>query len=178
MHYLTFLLPIASLLTVFMTGSAQAAEEGNTTTTLTIKGSVTEAPQCTVNNSNLINVDFGDDVEIQKLNGTSYKKTQLVYRMQCTGLTKSKMKVSITGRQAGFGNGLLYTNTTGLGIRMYHNNTVLNVGTTAVEATPVNFDYDGPGSEPLLYAVPVAQDGVRLVSGKFTGNGTLVIDYQ
>lgn len=171
-------LPLFALMLMVVLSTRSWALQQGDTTTLTISGMVVDAPQCTVNGNNLITVDFGDDVEIHKLDGVSYKKTKLTYSMKCDGLTKPKLKISVTGQQAGFGSGLLYTNRTGLGIRMYYDSTPLNVGTSAESSTSVNFDYNGAGSEPLLYAVPVAQAGVRLTSGNFTGNGTLIIDYQ
>ncbi|VDZ85066.1 fimbrial protein [Kluyvera intermedia] len=176
-RFLLSTLPAFLLLMIVPSAFVFAVQQGDTST-LTITGTVVDAPQCTVNGNGVVTVNFGDDVEIHKLDGVSYKKTKLEYKMVCTGLAKPKLKVSVTGQQAGFGSGLIYTNRTGLGIQLYHDSTPLNTGVTTVAATQVNFDYDGPGSEPLLYAVPVAQDGTRLTAGDFSGNGTLVIAYQ
>lgn len=163
------------LLAAFQSTPARAAAEGDTTT-VTVSGVLVEAPECTVNGNNRIDVDFGEDVFIREIDGSSYKKTQLAYALSCTSLKDTKLKLAITGRPAAFGSGLLGTDKAGLGIRIYNDNTVIPAGDGV--ARYVNFTWNGPGSGPALYAVPVAENIATLKPGAFNGSGTLVITYQ
>lgn len=166
---------LCGLLLVTLQVPAQAAEGDSTTVYIT--GVLMDAPECTVNGNNKIDVDFGKNVNIHEIDGTTYGKTQLVYSLNCTSLTSEKLKLSVAGDPAPFGTGLLKTNKDGLGIRLYHGNTVLPAGNGMAQA--VNFTWlNNSGMLPPLYAVPVAQSGVRLTGGDFTGSGTLVIEYQ
>ncbi|NDJ59239.1 fimbrial protein [Enterobacteriaceae bacterium 4M9] len=171
----SYLLPAALLLATVKPIPVQAVEKGDPTI-ITVMGILVEAPQCTVNGNNRIDVDFGDDVYIRKIDGVTYKKTALAYSLDCASLADTKLKLAITGTPATFGNGLLNTDKSGLGIRLYHDNTVLPAGDGVAQY--VNFTWSGPDSGPALYAVPVVEEGATLTPGDFSGSGTLVVDYQ
>lgn len=162
------LLSVLSLLCgVFGFSPARAA-----TTTVTVSGVLVAAPECTVNGNNQIDVDFGDDVLIGRIDGSSYKKTALVYSMLCDDPISTSMKLSITAASgAGFGTGLIGVGKEGLGIRLFNGTSPINAGDY------VNFTYDG-STLPSLYAVPVAEDISTLSAGAFSGSATMVIDYQ
>lgn len=160
------------LLPLLLSGQAMAATEG-ATTTINVSGSLVDAPECTVNGNNQIRVDFGNDVVIGRIDGTSYKKTALAYSLVCTSPLKSAMKVTInTTTPATWGTGLIQTTKTGLGLRLYNGENILPTGTA------VNFTYSVGGALPALYAVPIAQSGATLTQGTFVATGTMVIAYQ
>lgn len=174
-HSVLRLLPAALLLATLQPASVQAVKEGDTTT-VTVTGVLVDAPECTANGNNQIDVDFGDDVYINNIDGSTYKKTQLMYDLNCTSLADTRLKLAITGEPAAFGNGLLHTSREGLGIRLYYRDSVLPAGNGVAEY--VTFTWTDMNSVPELYAVPVVAEGVTLTPGDFSGTGTLVIDYQ
>lgn len=155
---------------VFGVSPARAAE--GDTTTVTVTGVLVAAPECTVNGNNQIDVDFGDDVLIGRIDGSTYKKTALVYSMLCDDPVSTSMKLSVNAAaDAGFGTGLIGVGKEGLGIRLFNGTSPINAGDA------VNFTYDG-SSLPSLYAVPVAENISTLSAGGFSGSATMVIDYQ
>lgn len=162
------------ILTFFWCVSLQAmtAEEGDQTL-ITVTGSITNAPACRINNNDRIDVDFGDDIEISLIDGVSYKKTPLIYDLQCQDLSSVALTMTITGTDAPFGSGLIGTDKTALGIRLLNGSTPVDNG----EIIP--FTYDGSGStHPDLWAVLTADSQKTLTSGGFTSSAILVIDYQ
>lgn len=144
-----------------------AVSEGDTTTVY-VTGTLVDAPQCTVNGNNKIDVDFGDDLITRLVDGVNYR-TQIIYTMSCTSLAQQGLTLTINGTDAGFGSGLLRTGKDGLGIRLYKGTTAITPGQA------INFTY---GSPPELYAVPVAKDNTTLTAGTFSGSGTMVFAYQ
>ncbi|PNF13570.1 hypothetical protein A6J71_00110 [Enterobacter cancerogenus] len=150
-----------------MATPVMAASEGDTTTVY-ITGTLVDAPQCTVNGNNKIDVDFGDNLITRLVDGVNYR-TKIIYAMTCSSLAQQGLKLTINGTNASFGTGLLRTDKDGLGIRLFNGSTFINVGQA------INFTY---GSPPQLYAVPVAKDNTTLTAGNFTGTGTMVFAYQ
>ncbi|MGA4650076.1 hypothetical protein ACK6WK_22150 [Citrobacter portucalensis] len=161
-------LPIRALATglMMMTTMPVTALEKDTTT-VNIKGLLVEGPQCIVNGNDKVDVDFGDNLITRRIDGVEYK-TVIIYDMTCTGLAQQGLKLTINGID-GFEKGLLGTGKEGLAIRLYKDDSILNVG----EAT--TFTY---GKHPTLYAVPVAKDNTKLEAGVFFGLGTMVFAYQ
>ncbi|WP_421512474.1 fimbrial protein (plasmid) [Enterobacter sp. JS8-1] len=157
------LLACAGLL---LPGLARAAE--GDTTTVYITGTLVDAPECTVNSNNKVDVFFGDDVVTSQVTGENYKK-QIAYTLNCSGLAQQGLIMTLNGDRAGFNSTLLKTSNTGLGIRLLN-------GTNPVEpGEEIRFNYT---SQPVLYAVLKAQNTATLDTGPFTGSATLVIAYQ
>lgn len=166
-------IPAAPLLgLVLFSASAMAAVTEGDAMTVTIKGSVVDAPDCTVNTSNSVEVKFGDELITRMVDGENYKK-EIEYSLVCNSLSSTALKLSIRGTLASFGSGLLYTTKTGLGIRLFSG----SAGTTVL--TPGSYvNFNGTANKPRLWAVPVAQNNATLTAGLFTGTGTMIIDYQ
>ncbi|AVZ00440.1 hypothetical protein DAI21_22755 (plasmid) [Lelliottia sp. WB101] len=157
-----------SLLLPLYAGPALAVEEGDTTT-VTISGTLVDAPECTVNGNNIVDVNFGDSVVTRLIDGVNYRK-EIPVTLNCNNPVKYDMTLSIrAARDAGFGSGLVGTDVEGLGIQLYSGSVMLKAG------DPVNFVYP---SVPGLSAVLVAEDNATLTSRTFSGTGTLVINYQ
>ncbi len=135
---------------------------------ITFHGTLISAPQCVINTNDMIDVDFGNDIITSQVDGVNYKK-QIEYTLYCVSPAKQGLTLAISGTTASFNAGLLKTSKTDLGIRLFDGSTILLPG------AQVKFNY---GSEPLLYAVPVAQDNTTLTAGPFTGTATMVIAYQ
>lgn len=139
---------------------------------LTIRGVLEDAPECVINGNNKIDVDFGDDVYISKIDGVNYKKTQLIYNLICNDILSTSLKFGVKSTSGeGFDTGLIGTNKKGLAIRLYTDDSVLNTGEY------VDFTYTG-STVPAIYAVPISDLSSTLDEGEFIGSGILVIEYQ
>lgn len=159
------------LLVPLMASSVQAEVINGDTTTLSISGILVDTPDCVVNNQNPIEVDFGEDVVISRIDGLNYKKTRILYSLLCTSLAKQGLKVTITGEPAAFNAGLLATSKPALGIQLLDESTPLTPGNS------VAFNYNN-GVTPELWAVLAVQNNTLPTAGSFDGSGTMVFEYQ
>lgn len=148
-------------------GHALAVSEGDTTT-VTVTGTLVDAPECIVNGNNAVLVDFGDNVVTRKIDGVNYEEEMKV-TLSCNSYVKEDMTLTIRAADASFGTGLVGTDVEGLGIQLKAAGQNISVG------APISFVYP---TVPKLSAVLVAQDNTALTSRPFTGTGTLVIHYQ
>lgn len=147
--------------------------KGGMYATINIDGDIVEAPECTVNDNNLINIDFGNDVLINRIDGVNYKKTDLIYTMHCDNIISTALKLKIVAHSdPGFGVGLIGVGKEGLGLRLYNGSTPIN---TNVE---IDFKYQEGTLPPVLSVVPVAEDKEKLTAGYFSGVATMQIYYQ
>lgn len=134
-----------------------------------IKGVIMRPPPCTINNNQTIDVDFGNAVDISKVDGKHYLKT-IPYTLQCSGNTSNGMKLSIKGSPAGFDDGAaLEAGHGGLGIELQHDGVKLALNKT------VNFTWP---DLPVLQAVPVKKSGATLDTGQFSVGATMVVEWQ
>jgi len=141
----------------------------NLSTNIQIRVTVYGEPECTLGGATTTSVDFGD-IHQAKIDG-AYGRSPINYNLICNGLYKNTLKMTLrwTDRQIN-GESSVTTNLPNLGIAIYRDGTRLSNGAT------LNFNY---GNSPALYAVPVKPTGVNLTSGgDFTGNLTMVLDYQ
>ena len=143
------------------------ANEGDTTTVY-ITGTLVDAPECTVNGNDRVDVDFGDEIVTYQVDGQNYKK-QIKYTLTCTGVAQQGLTMTLNGTAANFNSTLFKTSNDGLGIRVIGNDNQVPPGGA------IKFTYD---SQPELYAVPVAQNAATLNTGPFEGSATMIIAYQ
>ncbi|MEG5888276.1 fimbrial protein [Enterobacter ludwigii] len=146
---------------------SQAASPGDVTR-LNITGIIVDSPECVVNGNDTVDVDFGNDVIIRRINGGDYK-VGIEYTALCGAVAKNGLKLTISGEEAGFGNGLLKTSRDGLGIRLYRDGQIVSAG------KDMSFDYP---DFPVLDAELVKDDTVNLTAGEFSGAATMVIGFQ
>lgn len=158
-------LAVAGLLSL-MSGSVLAAN--GDTTTINITGTLIDAPECTVNSNDKVDVSFGNDIITYQVSGENYKK-QIPYNLTCTSLSQQGLIMTLNGTGASFNSALFKTDKTGLGIRILSGTSAVSPGGT------VAFNYT---NQPVLYAVLVAQDTSTLTTGTFSGTATMVIAYQ
>lgn len=137
-------------------------------TSITVTGMLVDAPECTINGNNTVDVNFGDTIYISRINTESYR-TQVRYDVTCATPVRNALTITIVGQHAEFGSGLIKTDREGLGIQLYEGNRRLAAG-EAINFTWPDF--------PVLYADLVANDGAILHSGDFIGSGSMVISYQ
>ncbi|WP_447876619.1 fimbrial protein [Serratia fonticola] len=136
----------------------------------TIKVTVTivAPPPCVINNNNLIEVNFGNDVMTTRIDG-SYKKQPVVYSVACKNAPNNAMKMQIQGTGASFDTEVLQTNKEGFGVALLRN------GNRQPINNWVNFTYP---NLPILEAVPVKQAGATLSGGAFSAGATMKVEYQ
>lgn len=152
-----------------MAGNTQVqAKDGEAD--MTFHGTLIEPPSCTVNDGNRVDVDFGERVGINKVDGENYRQ-QLNYQVTCDKAVGGTwaLKLSLSGSASGFDNDALLTDRTGLGIRVYQGDKPFPPNTT------VKINLANP---PRLDAVPVKQAGATLTEGAFEAWATLRADYE
>lgn len=138
------------------------------TVNVTIKGILLEAPPCVINGNQPIDVNFGDNLNISKIDGTHFMQ-QVEYSVTCSGNSSNEMTLSIEGNATDFDAAALQTNMGDLGVELQHDGSKVNIG----EA--INFTYP---TLPVLQAVPVKRTGATLAPGEFSAGATMVVDLQ
>ncbi|ATM76050.1 MULTISPECIES: fimbrial protein [Serratia] len=133
---------------------------------LLFRGTLIEPPSCTIND---VEIDFGDRVGVNKVDGVNYVKT-IDYLIRCEpdamGLD---MTLTLSGQQTGYDDAAIQTNVADLGIRILHN------GQPFTLDTPIDVD---PNNPPKLEAVPVKTPGATLQEDAFVASATLRAQYQ
>ncbi|HGM5456837.1 TPA: fimbrial protein [Serratia marcescens] len=156
------------LLALVWGGTGVALADGDVD--MTFRGTLIEPPPCTINDGERVDVDFGERVGINKVDGVNYRQI-MNYQITCdnAGSGSWALTLSLTGAAAGFDEQALQTNKTDLGIRVYQNDKPFTPGSTLA------IDISNP---PRLEAVPVKREGATLTEGAFESWATLRADYQ
>lgn len=155
-------------------GWASSAAAETAQTSISIKLTVLAPPACEVTSSGggQVEVDFGNNIGINKIDGVNYRQP-MNYRIKCaTGSVKGlALKLTMKGTAADFDStkAALKTNIEGLGIRLYHD------GSPLVLNEALTIDKDAP---PKLEAVPVKKAGAILQEGEFAATATLLAEYE
>jgi len=128
------------------------------------------APPCTISNGKTIEVPFGDNLGVNKIDGTNYKKT-VPYTVNCdSGYAANNLAIIVdTAAPATFDASAVQTTQEGLGIRIL----VDGVAATFAKRIVVS----DPASPPVIEAVPVQKQSVTLKEGAFSATMTLRTDY-
>ncbi|MGL5425994.1 fimbrial protein [Serratia fonticola] len=151
--------------------SSALAHSASTTTTVTVKVTVFAPLPCRLNDGNVVEVDFGNDMLTKNVDGKNYSQP-IPFNLVCSGASNNAMKFRIQGTKASFGGtNILMTSNTNLGIAIQ----IKGFGLTVPINSDVKFTY--PKTLPLE-AVPVKRPGSTLRSGKFTAGAILTVDYQ
>jgi type 1 fimbria pilin len=136
--------------------------------TINVKGIIRNPPPCIINNNQLIDVDFGDELAINKVDGKNYRQN-IDYSIVCSGVSSENIKISIQGSSTDFDNATLQTNMPDLGVELQNDGVKLNVGDWVNSTWP---------DLPVLQAVPVKRTGSNLATGEFNAGATMVVDWQ
>lgn len=158
----------ALLLIGILSGTSSAAlAEGE----MTFRGTLLTPPPCRINDGNQVEVDFGQRVGINKVDGVNYRQV-LNYQITCDSASGGNwaLSLSLKGTASGFDKQALATNKKDeLGIRIYRDDEPFTPGSV------LNITLDNP---PRLEAVPVKKPGATLSEGAFEAWATLQADYQ
>lgn len=128
------------------------------------------APPCTISNGQTIEVAFGNDLGINKIDGTNYKQP-VKYAVNCAaGYSANNLAIVVdTSTPTAFDGSAVKTNKDGLGIHIL----VDGAAVSFAKLVPVN----NPTAPPVIEAVPVQDQGVTLTEGAFEATMTLRADY-
>ncbi|NJQ21814.1 fimbrial protein [Pantoea sp. LS15] len=147
-----------------LTGCASAA------TVVSVEGNLLP-PACAVHNGGGgdIDVDFGDDININRLNGTNYRQV-VGYGVTCgDDGQKWPLRLRFVGTGAVWDAQALLTSEKNLGIRMTLNGAPVNFGSYIPVTDSTNL--------PVLVAVPVANPADSPDEGVFTAAANLQAEY-
>lgn len=160
---MTVLLLACGLMDIAGKAQAKDGEAG-----MTFHGILIEPSSCTINDDNQIDVNFGEQVGINKVDGVNYRQ-RMNYQITCQGASSGNLTLSLSGGVTGFDSEALLTNKADLGIRIYQNDTPFTPNST------LKID---PANPPRLEAVLVKSAGATLTKGTFEAWATLRADYQ
>jgi type 1 fimbria pilin len=133
------------------------------------RGTLIEPAPCKISDGELIDVDFGDRVGVNKVDGVNYQQP-LNYRITCEpGSSGLDMMLTLSGQATSYDTAAVRTNITDLGIRVLQNSTPFTLN------QPLKIDSKNP---PKLEAVPVKTPGSTLKGGAFVATANLQVSYQ
>ncbi|CNH97419.1 fimbrial protein [Yersinia bercovieri] len=137
---------------------------------MTFSGTLINPPPCIISGGNTIDVPFGENLGVNKINGINYTQN-VPYTVTCdTPAGGSELGLTIiSGSVTTFDPAAIQTDTPDLGIRILKNGTAFTLNTR------VPYDKNNP---PVLQAVPVQAPGATLTEGAFAATATLLVDYQ
>lgn len=151
------------LVLLLLVGAVHAAEQQ-----VKIKVTVIR-PACLINKGQRIDVNFGDRVGVNKVDGVNYLQP-VNYSITCEPGGKGLvMALVLTGIPSGFDNAAVSTNVKDLGIRLTRDGLPFTLG------SPVPISVDKP---PVLMAAPVKRASAKLKAGEFEATATLQAVYQ
>lgn len=139
--------------------SAQAVQ-------VNFQGTLVDALPCSINNDQLIEVDFGDGVIIRNVDGVRYSKP-VPYQIVCSA--PGTVRLSVNGTPTHYDGAAIQTDAPGLGIHL------TQAGLPFTLNTPIAID---PSNPPALMAVPVSDPAQPPSPGAFTAGATLLAEYQ
>lgn len=127
-------------------------------------------PPCKVNDGNIIEVYFGNELGVKKINGVNYLK-RIDYKVTCDiGYFLNNLAIELeTASPAAFDSSSINTTSPGLALKVLVN------GRAANFSVPVPIE--DTDSLPLIQVVPVKDPAVNLVEGAFEATMTLRTDY-
>lgn len=138
-------------------------------TEITFHGTLIEPPKCTINDSNQIEIDFGERLGVNKIDGVNYRMP-VNYQIVCDDYGSGwSMSLLLQGTGADFDSDALLTSNPDLGVRIYQNDVPLSPNIA------LGIDLAKP---PRLEAVPVKRAGATLTEGGFEAWATLEAKYQ
>lgn len=127
-------------------------------------------PPCKVNDGATIEVPFGNDLGVNKINGINYLK-RVDYKVTCDiGYFLNNLAIELeTTSPAAFDNSSINTTSPGLALKIFVNGRAANFS--------VPIPIEDTDTLPLIQVVPVKDPAVNLVEGAFEATMTLRTDY-
>lgn len=136
---------------------------------VTITGTVIASAPCIINGERAIEVNFGSEVMVERVNGMNYRMP-VNYTLDCRGATKNSLRLKIQGTPASFNGDMLATAERGnLGLLLSSGSQLLKINDW------INFQYP---TLPVLMVAPSKQPGTDLTTGAFSASATMLVEYQ
>ncbi|ENG4185376.1 fimbrial protein [Providencia rettgeri] len=134
-----------------------------------LNGVLLESPSCIIESGKVIDIPFGENLGVHKVNGVNYSQ-KINYTLKCEKNTNNwDLKLSILGPKSDFDSSGLQTNINDLAIRIMQNNIPLEIN------KKIKIDALAP---PKLSAVPIKRPGSTLSEGDFFVYATLLAEYE
>lgn len=161
---------VALWLACGLMGIVDTAQAKSEEVSMMLRGTLVEPPPCTINDGNRADVNFGERVGINKVDGVNYRQ-RLNYQITCQGAGSGNgvLMLSLSGGAAGFDKQALQTDKANLGIRIYQNDKPFTPNSM------LKIDLANP---PRLEVVPVKRAGATLTEEAFEAWATLRAEYQ
>lgn len=157
------------LLLVILISAQTAVWAVNGEADMVFHGTLISPPPCVINDNQQVDVNFGDQVGVNKVDGVNYR-IPVNYQITCEGEGSGfALSLRLSGTAAVFDTLALQSDQPDLGIRLYQNDKPFTPNST------LNIDL---GTPPRLEAVPVKRDGAMLQEGAFEALATLQASYQ
>lgn len=137
-------------------------------TNVTVKVTVVAKPVCVVNGDKAIQVDFGNSIQTDKVDGSNYNK-EISYDISCEKYTSNAVKMKIDSLTTDFDTNSVKLNKPNLGIALYNGSSRIDLNKW--------FNFTWP-NKPVLKAVPVRRPNAPLQAGAFNGSATITVEYQ
>ncbi|HCM63147.1 MAG TPA: pilus assembly protein [Morganella sp. (in: Bacteria)] len=132
-------------------------------------GTLLVPPPCTISDNGMIDIYFGDNVGIHKVDGINYSRP-VNYTLVCEDNIKGwDLGLSVVGPVSAFDDAGLQTNITDLAIRLTQNGQPFTLNKRIAVS---------PDNPPVIQAVPVKRPGSTLPEGVFDVTATLLAEYQ
>lgn len=125
-------------------------------------------PSCTVNNGEIIEVDFGDEIVSTKLNGANYKQS-FTFSLQCTSATANTVYLAFEGEKWEPGINALKTSKENLHIEFYRGLNLIFLN----EKIAVSKD-----EFHTFQVTPIKYGSVKVQPGPFSASATTVVYYE
>lgn len=146
------------------------------TAIINLSGTLVEPPPCTINDGGPISIDFGDNVGINRVDGTNYTQ-KINYTITCEEDPHNNpwvMGLTIVGTKTSFDGAAIQaqidgSTSTDLGIKMHLDGKYFTLN----ERREISQE-----SPPVLEAVPLKNPGATLPEGPFHATATLLADYE
>lgn len=136
---------------------------------LLFQGTLISPPPCKINGGNLIDINFGERVGINKVNGVNYLKI-IDYQITCEpGVSGFDMTLTLRGPKTQYDDAAIQSTLANLAIKVSQN------GRPFVLDKPIAVD---PKNPPTLAAVPVKTPGATLKAGVFVAMAVLLAQYH
>lgn len=136
---------------------------------MVFRGTLISPPPCKINDGGNVDVNFGDQLGVHKVDGLNYVQT-LNYTITCEKWTsKQSVLLTLSGKKTTYNTAAIQSSKSGLGIKILQNDKAF------ILDTPLVID---PKAPPILKAVPIKDPSMILSVGEFTATATLTAEYQ
>ncbi|EPL3976025.1 fimbrial protein [Serratia ureilytica] len=136
---------------------------------LMFSGALIERADCVINNNKTIDVDFGSNVGVGKVDGVNYREN-INYSLDCLpGGSTSGLGIVVSGVSIAYDESAITTSVTDLGIKFLINDKPLAINKR------IDINASNP---PKIDVVLVKRPGSLLKTGAFNASATLLAMYD